>query len=163
MSKLGPNTLCCHQHFLNPLGHGVHQSFTGCHWSPLPLLHDDIKELLHLALFHLPFENAPQITFTLSCFSKAVVVLEACLGSLSCWNTALRPSLRSERIMLCSIWYSVRRVVWALTGWPPCVSKHRRINRHFKMKAQTLTLNLHILMATYLFNYCGYSISVPKE
>ncbi len=26
---------------LNPLGHGVHQGFTGCHWSPLPLLHDD--------------------------------------------------------------------------------------------------------------------------
>ncbi len=32
------------------------------------------------------------ITFTLSFFSKAVVVLEVCLGSLSCWNTALRPS-----------------------------------------------------------------------
>ncbi len=34
------------QHFLNPLGHGVHQSFTGCNWSPLPLLHDDITELV---------------------------------------------------------------------------------------------------------------------
>ncbi len=34
------------------------------------------------------------ITFTLS-------VLEVCLGSLSCWNTALRPSLRRERIMHC--------------------------------------------------------------
>ncbi len=34
------------------------------------------------------------ITFTLS-------VLEVCLGSLSCWNTALRPSLRREGIMLC--------------------------------------------------------------
>ncbi len=33
------------------------------------------------------------ITFTLSFFSKAVVVLEVCLGSLSCWNTALWPSL----------------------------------------------------------------------
>ncbi len=33
------------------------------------------------------------ITFTLSFFSKAVVILEVCLGSLSCWNTALRPSL----------------------------------------------------------------------
>ncbi len=41
------------------------------------------------------------ITFTLSFFSKAVVVLEVCLGSLSCWNTALRPSLRREGIMLC--------------------------------------------------------------
>ncbi len=33
------------------------------------------------------------ITFTLSFFSKALVILEVCLGSLSCWNTALRPSL----------------------------------------------------------------------
>ncbi len=28
------------------------------------------------------------ITFTLSFFSKAVVVLEVCLGSLSCWTAA---------------------------------------------------------------------------
>ncbi len=92
------------QHCLNPLGHGVHQSFTGCHRSPLPLLHDDITELVNvrdLALLHLPFEDAPQITFTLSFFSKAVVVLGVCLGSLSCWNTALRPSLQREGIMLC--------------------------------------------------------------
>ncbi len=92
------------QHCLNPLGHGVHHSFTGCHWSPLPLLHDDITELVDvrdLALLHLPFEDASQITFTLGFFSKAVVVLEVCLGSLSCWNTALKPSLRREGIMLC--------------------------------------------------------------
>ncbi len=91
-------------HCLNPLGHAVHQSFTGCHWSPLLLLHDDITELVDvrdLALLHLLFEDAPQITFTLSFFSKAVVVLEVCLGSLSCWNTALRPSLWREGIMLC--------------------------------------------------------------
>ncbi len=41
------------------------------------------------------------ITFTLSFFSQAVVVLEVCFRSLSCWNTALRPSLRREGIMLC--------------------------------------------------------------
>ncbi len=41
------------------------------------------------------------IIFTLSFFSKAVVVLEVCFGSLSCWNTALQPSLRREGIMLC--------------------------------------------------------------
>ncbi len=72
--------------------------------SPLPLLHDNITELVDvrdIALLHLPFEDAPQITFTLSFFSKAVVVLEMCLGSLSCWNTALWPSLRREGIMLC--------------------------------------------------------------
>ncbi len=42
------------------------------------------------------------ITFTLT-FSKAVVILEVCLGSLSCWNTALRLSLRREGIMLCFV------------------------------------------------------------
>ncbi len=42
------------------------------------------------------------IPFTLSFFSKAVVVLEVCLGSL-CWNTDLRPSLRLEGILLCFI------------------------------------------------------------
>ncbi len=92
------------QHCLNLLGYGFHQSFTGCQWSPLPRLHDDITELVDfgdLALLHLPFEDAPQITFTLSFFSKAVVVLEVCLGSLSCWNTALRPNLWREGIMIC--------------------------------------------------------------
>ncbi len=92
------------QHCLNPLGHGVYQSFTGCHWSPLPLFHDDITELVDvrdLALLHLPFEDAPRVTFSLSFFSKAVVVLEVCLGSLSCLITALRPSFRREGIMLC--------------------------------------------------------------
>ncbi len=87
--------------FQHCLKHGVHQSFTGCHWSPL--LHDDITKLVDvrdLALLHLPFEDAPQINFTLSFFSKAVVILEVCLGLL-CWSTALQPSLRREGIMLC--------------------------------------------------------------
>ena len=41
-----------------PLGHGVHQSFTGCHWNPHPLVLEDITELMDvrdLALLHLPF------------------------------------------------------------------------------------------------------------
>ena len=41
------------------------------------------------------------ITFTPSLFSKAVVVLEACFGSLSCWNNTLRPSFWRKGIMLC--------------------------------------------------------------
>ncbi len=99
------------QHCLNLLGHRIHQSFTGFHWSPLPLLHDNITELVDvrdLALLHLPFEDAPQITFTLGFFSKAVVILEVCLGSSLCWNTALRPSLWREGIMLCfsTCWHS---------------------------------------------------------
>ncbi len=82
------------QHCLNPLWHRVHQSLIGCHWSPLPLLHDDFTELIDirdLALLHLPFEDAPQITFILSFFSKAGVVLKVCLGSLSCWTAAQIP------------------------------------------------------------------------
>ena len=40
-------------------------------------------------------------SFNLSLFSKAMVILEVCLESLSCWNTVLRPSFWKERIMLC--------------------------------------------------------------
>ncbi len=59
---------------LNPLGHGVH--------------HDDIMELVNvrdLALLHLLFEDAPQITFTLSfswLYSK-VIMLEYCPAAQS--------------------------------------------------------------------------------
>ncbi len=92
--QIGPKvSICCvatiiFQNCLNPLGHGVHQSFTCCHLNPLPLPHDNITELVDvrdLALLHLPFEDAPQITFTLSFFSKAVVVimLEYCPAAQS--------------------------------------------------------------------------------
>ena len=53
-----------YQHCLNPLGQGVYQSFTGYHWSPLSLLHDDITELVDvrdLALLHLPFEGPTDV------------------------------------------------------------------------------------------------------
>ncbi len=84
------------QHCLNPLGHGVHQSFTGGHWSPLPLLHDAITDLVDvrdLALLHLPFEDASQITLPSASLARQ--------WSLSRWNTAMQPSLRREGIMLC--------------------------------------------------------------
>ncbi len=97
------------QHCLNPLGHGVHQSFTGFHWIPLPLLHDDITELVDvrdLALIHLPFEDAIQMLNRVYVWRHASPspLPSASLArqwSLSCWNTALRPSLRREGIMLC--------------------------------------------------------------
>ena len=68
MSKLGPKR----QYFvwpplfssLNPLGHGGHQSFTGRHWNPPPLLHSSITELVDvrdLVLLLLPFEVALQM------------------------------------------------------------------------------------------------------
>ena len=72
-----------------------------------------IFETLHTSTFHLRIPQrcsigfksgdmlGQSITFTLSLFSKAEVVLEVCLGSLSCWNTALQPSFWRERIILC--------------------------------------------------------------
>ncbi len=87
------------QHCHNPLGHGVHQSFTGCHWSPLPLLHDGITELVDvrdLVLLHLPFEDAPQILNRVWVWRHAWRVHHlypsASLASqwTLCWNTALR-------------------------------------------------------------------------
>ncbi len=59
-------------------------------------------ETLHSSTFHLRMPHrcligfrsgdmlGQSIAFNLSFFSKAVIVLEVCLGSLSCWNTALR-------------------------------------------------------------------------
>ncbi len=90
------------QYCLIPLGHGVHQSFTGCHWSPLQL-HDNITELVDvrdLAPSHLPSKDAPQMT-CLASPSHLPSDFLARQWSLSCWNTALRPSLRMEGIMLC--------------------------------------------------------------
>ena len=79
---------------------------------------DDVTELvifwdfLHL---YLPLEDPPKMFYWvqiwrhawpvhhlyLSLFSKAVVILEVCLGSLSCWNTACNPVFWREGTMLC--------------------------------------------------------------
>ncbi len=51
-------------HCLNPPRHEIHQSWTGCCWHPLPLLHNDITELLdvrHMVLLQLPHEDAPHV------------------------------------------------------------------------------------------------------
>ncbi len=69
MSKLSKVSIFCRGtiiilHCLNPPGHGIHQSCTGCCWHPLPLLHNDITELLdvrHMVLLHLPLEDAPHV------------------------------------------------------------------------------------------------------
>ncbi len=67
MSKLCPKC----QYFVGPpllsstaLIHGIHQSCTGCCWHLLPLLHNDIMELLdvrQMVLLHLPLEDAPHV------------------------------------------------------------------------------------------------------
>ncbi len=98
------------QHCLNALVHGVHQSFTGCHWSPLPIHHDHITELVDvtdLALLHhrLRMPHRCSIGFrSETCLASPSPLPSASLArqwSLSCWNTALRPSLRREGILLC--------------------------------------------------------------
>ena len=69
-----------------------------------------IFETLHTSTFRLRIpkdillgssQETCLASFTLSLFSKAIVVLKVCLESLSCWNTALRPSFWREGIMLC--------------------------------------------------------------
>ena len=106
------------QNCLYSPGHGVYQSFTSNHWNALPSSMTtsrswQIFETLHTSTFRLRIPQrcsigfksgdmlGQSITFTLSLFSNAVVVLAVCLGSLSCWNTALRPSFWREVIMLC--------------------------------------------------------------
>ncbi len=54
------------------------------------------------------------LTFTLFFFSKAVAILEVCLGLLSCWNSSLRPSLQREGIML---WFNMAQ--YMLNSWFP--------------------------------------------
>ncbi len=99
------------QHCLNPLRHGVHQSFTGWHWSPLPCLHDDIKELLDVkrpctlppSVWGCPTDAQKGLgleTYLVNPWPLPSASL-ARQWSLSCWNTALRPSLWREGIMLC--------------------------------------------------------------
>ena len=81
------NILCGHHHYLE-----------------LPLLFSawSLPELHRASIgFKSGDMMGQSITFTLSLFSKAMVVLEVCLGSLSCWNTALQPSFWKEGIMLC--------------------------------------------------------------
>ena len=41
------------------------------------------------------------MTFTFDFFRNAVVILEVCLGSLSCWNTAVRPSFLRKGFIFC--------------------------------------------------------------
>ncbi len=91
------------QQCLKPFGHGVHQSFTGGHLSPLPLfvmttsrswwmLETLLSSTLHLRMPHrcsIGFRSGDMlgqsIIFTLSFFSKAVVVimLEYCPATQS--------------------------------------------------------------------------------
>ncbi len=59
--------------------------------------------LLHLSLrmphrFSIGFGQS--ITFTLRFFSKAVVILEVCLGSLSCWNNAAQSPKGGDHALL---------------------------------------------------------------
>ncbi len=101
------------QHCLNPLGHGVHQSFTGCHWRPLPLLHDDILETLHSSTFRLRMPHrcsigfmsgdmlGQSITFSLSFFSKAVVVIMLEYGPVSEGRGSC-----SASVCHCTCWHS---------------------------------------------------------
>ncbi len=107
MSKLGPK---CQYFVWPPLFSStaltlLSMGFTGCHWRMLETLRTSTFRLRMPHRCSIGFRSGDMlgqsITFTLSFFSKAVVVLEVCLGSLSCWNTALWPSLRREGIMLC--------------------------------------------------------------
>ncbi len=74
------------QHCHNPLGHGVHQSFTGCHWSPLPLLHDDITELVDvrdLAMLETSLSICIEREGIMLCFSMSQYMLAFMVPSMN--------------------------------------------------------------------------------
>ncbi len=105
-----------------------------------------------------------KITFTISFFSKEVVVLEVCLRSLSCWNTALRPSLWKGRdhalLQLChsTCWHS----------WFPSMNCSFPVPAAL-MQLQTMTLPPPCLTVgkTYLSLYsspgCRHTRLTPSE
>ncbi len=130
MSKLDPK---CQYYVWSPLFSSTALTLLGMEFTrasqvaTVVLFHSSMTtsqlvDVRDLVLLHLLFDYAPQITFTLSFFSKAVVVLEVCLGSLSFWNIALQPSLRREGIMLCFSMsqYMLAFMVPSMTGSPQC-------------------------------------------
>ena len=74
-------------------------------WQIFETLHTSTFRLRILQICSIGFKSGDMlgqsITFTFSLFSKAVVILEVCLGSLSCWNTALQHSFWRDGMMLC--------------------------------------------------------------
>ncbi len=88
------------QHCLNLLGMEFTRASQVATGVPLPLLHDNITELVDVrdpTDGSIGFRSGDMLASPSpypQLLRKAVVVLEVRLGSLSCWNTALRPSLR---------------------------------------------------------------------
>ncbi len=92
------------QHCLNPLGHGVHYSFTGCHWSHLPLLHDDITELVDvrdLALLHLRLRMPHRLPLPSTSLGRQWSSRRCVWGCYHVGILPCGPVLRREGIMLC--------------------------------------------------------------
>ncbi len=92
------------KHCLDPLGHGVHQSFTACHYSPLPLLHDDITELVYirnLALLHLQLRMPHRLPLPSASLARQWSSWRYVWGRHHVGVLALQPSLQREGIILC--------------------------------------------------------------
>ena len=84
-----------------------HSSMTASRsWQIFETLHSSTFRLRILQRCSIGFKSGDMlgqsITFIHGLFSKAMVVLEVCLGSLSGWNTVLLSSFWREGIMLCS-------------------------------------------------------------
>ena len=64
-------------------------------WWMLEILRSSPSRLRMLHRCSIGFRSGDMLAspspLTLSFYSKVVVILEVCLGSLSCWNTALQP------------------------------------------------------------------------
>ena len=89
---------------------------TSWSWQIFETLHPTLFRLRIPKICSVEFKSGnmlgQSITFTLSLFSKAMVVLEVCLESLSCWNTALLPSFWREGSCSTAIFHS--------TCWSSC-------------------------------------------
>ncbi len=95
------------QHCLNPLGHGVHQSFTGCHWSPLPLLHDDIPSRLRREGIML-------------CFSMSQYMLAFMVPSMNCSSPVPAALMHPQTMTLPPPYLTVGKTHLSLYSSPGC-------------------------------------------
>ncbi len=168
MSKLGPK---CQYFVWPPLFSSTALNLLGMEFtraSQVATSHWRMLETLRSSTFRLRMPHrcskgfmsgdmlGQSITFTLSFFSM-------CLGSLSCWNTALRPSLRREGIMLC---FSMSQ--YMLAFMVPSINCSSPVPAAL-MQPQTMTLPPPCLTVgkTHLSLYsspgCRYTRLTPSE
>ncbi len=151
------------QHCLNPLGHGVHQSFTGCHWSPLPLFHSWwILETLRSSTFRLRMPHRCSIRFrSETCLASPSPLPSASLArQWSLWILPCSPVSEGRGSCSASVCHSTSWHSWfpQLNVAPKC-RQHSCSPRHSHHHAwptvtrHTCLCTHHLVAATHAWHH----------